>query len=328
MVTAFQSLPSDSHRCEPVQVATNSENFQDGRIGPRMPCPQRREFFSRVSFSIAGMCTSLFLPISSSDCKCYLRKVPPSAGAIIELSPPPATLLDPYDPARNSIMDSVFSWSMATTMEDYEEEARPYKTELFQSLFDSLAADAGSRVPVIVEVGMGTFPNAPYFSQSMISSKLAGLDIIGVDPNDSMKQYALKNAEKSGLLASNVSLRIVHGVAEALPFPDASVDAVVVTLTLCSVSNPERAVSEIRRILKPNTGKFIFWEHVLSESDKGLSWKQELLSPLQTFADGCHLNRRTGLVINNAGFQFVDQKYTTMENADFIGPTVFGIATK
>lgn len=327
MVTAFQPFPI-AHRCEPVKIATRSETCQDGIIEPYMPCPQRRDFFSRVLFSMIGMGTSLCLPLSNSDCQCYLRKVPPSANAIMELTQPPSTLLDSYDPARNSILDSVFSWSMATTMEDYEEEARPYKTELFRTFFDSLAADAGGAVPVVVEVGMGTFPNAPYFSQSIMSSDLVGLDIIGVDPNDSMKRYALKNAKKSGLPTSNISLRIVHGVAEALPFPDASVDAVVVTLTLCSVSNPERAVSEILRVLKPNTGKLVFWEHVLSESDKRLAWKQELLSPLQTLADGCHLNRRTGLVIENAGFQRVDQKYTTIKNADFIGPTVFGIATK
>jgi SAM-dependent methyltransferase len=253
----------------------------------------------------------------------------PSANALVDLKEPSSKLVDVYDPARNQIMDSIFSWSMSNTMGDYENEARPYKAKLFQSLFDSLAKDTGNEAPVIVEIGMGTFPNAPYFAQSMLNSRLKALDIIGVDPNDSMKQYALENAEKSGLIRSNVSLRIVHGVAEALPFADSSVNAAIVTLTLCSVRDPERVVSEIQRILKPNTGKFVFWEHVLSETDPGLALQQQILSPLQTMlADGCHLNRRTGSIIKDAGFLGgVDLESTIMNSADIIGPTVYGIAT-
>jgi hypothetical protein len=129
---------------------------------------------SRAVFSTAGLCTSSFV---SRPCRCCLQ---PSANALVDLTPPSPSLVNTYDPARNKIVDSIFSWSMATTMHEYEEEARPYKIELFQSLFDSLAADKGSNVPVIVEVGMGTFPNAPYIAQSIKSSNLAGLDIIGV----------------------------------------------------------------------------------------------------------------------------------------------------
>jgi len=218
-----------------------------------------------------------------------------------------------------------------STMDDYEDEARPYKTLLFQSLFDSLSSNKSNEIPVVVEVGMGTFPNAPYYANLLQTSSLNGLDIIGLDPNDSMKQYAVENAKKSGLLSSNksVSLRIEHGVAEALPFADHSVDAVISTLTLCSVSDPERTLSEIHRILKANTGKFVFWEHVLSETDSGLALEQQILSPVQTLvADGCHLNRRTGSLIQNFGFRSgVDQTYITMKSASIIGPTVYGIAS-
>eukprot|EP00956_Cyclotella_meneghiniana_P014338 scaffold21439_cov64-Cyclotella_meneghiniana.AAC.2 len=77
-----------------------------------------------------------------------------------------------------------------STMDDYEDEARPYKTLLFQSLFDSLSSNKSNEIPVVVEVGMGTFPNAPYYANLLQTSSLNGLDIIGLDPNDSMKQYA------------------------------------------------------------------------------------------------------------------------------------------
>lgn len=229
--------------------------------------------------------------------------------------------------------------------------ARPYKTRLFQTLFDSLAlgnrdgngnGNRDGNPPVVLEVGMGTFPNAPYYVQAMkgisdsdgsASLRGGGLDIISVDPNDSMFDYAKDSAKRSGLLSSSsntISLRNVHGVAEALPFADNSIDAVVGTLTLCSVVDQQQALNEIRRVLKPNgVGKYLFWEHVLSEDNAGLALQQKVLSPLQTaVADGCHLNRRTGVNIQNAGFGGgVELEYIMLDGiTGIISPTVFGIA--
>ena len=217
---------------------------------------------------------------------------------------------------------------MATGMVEYEKEVEQYKTALFQKLFNSLVNEnnSGNSVPVIVEVGMGTFPNAKYYAQALSSSGVQrkGLDIVGVDPHSSMSSYAKDNASQYGLSSS---LRAVNGVAEELPFTDGSVDAIISTLTLCSVADQTKALSEIRRVLKPNGGVFMFWEHVLSEDDQNLALQQKLLNPLQTFsADGCHLNRRTGANIQKAFDGNVDLNYVTLEDKWVIGPTIFGIA--
>jgi SAM-dependent methyltransferase len=183
---------------------------------------------------------------------------------------------------------------------------------------------------------VGTFPNALYYAQALHDNPLKGLDIISVDPNDSMFGYALDSATKVGLVSSSnsnknkVSLRSVHGFAEALPFEDNSIDAIVATLTLCSVSDQQQALSEINRVLKSG-GQYLFWEHVLSEDDTSLALQQQILTPLQTLvADGCHLNRRTGMNIsnnNNGLFRGgVDIDYILLD-ASIIGPTAFGIAT-
>ena len=42
--------------------------------------------------------------------------------------------------------------------------------------------------------------------------------------------------------------------AERLPLADASVDTVVSTLVLCTVDDPERALREIARVLRPDGG--------------------------------------------------------------------------
>ena len=104
----------------------------------------------------------------------------------------------------------------------------------------------------------------------------------------------------------------------------------VATLTLCSVTDQQRALSEIQRVLKPNTGKYLFWEHVLSENDTGLMVQQKVLSPLQTLvADGCHLNRRTGMNIIDGGLFHggVEMEYIVLDEGGIIAPTSYGIAT-
>ncbi|CAE8710623.1 unnamed protein product [Polarella glacialis] len=161
-------------------------------------------------------------------------------------------------------MDAGFANFMATGMESYEQAVAPMKRELFKRLLGSIPPQGAT----VVEVGMGCLlwreGQAP-----------TGMDIIGVDPNDGMKGFAKDNAKKAGLMepSKKNSLRVVHGVAEALPLETASADAVVCTLTLCSVYNPKQAVAEIKRVLKPG-GVFLFHEHVLSETNPAFAKEQ------------------------------------------------------
>jgi len=81
-------------------------------------------------------------------------------------------------------------------------------------------------------------------------------------------------------------------------------------------------------VLKPG-GKFLFWEHVLSQTDEDFAQKQVEMTPSQVKrADGCHLNRRTGDVIKVAGFRKVSMEYFELTKFGNIAPTVCGIATK
>jgi len=282
----------------------------------------RRVFLLQTT---SGTISLLLLPIQTQ-----------TANALVDISSSsPPTTSNIYDRPRNVNLDKFFANGMATEMNGYEERAKPYKQKLFQSLFASLSKEENTPQPTIVEVGMGTFPNAPYYAQGIKDNpSLQGFDIISVDPNDYMHSYAIQSAEKSGLISSSstskTTLRNVHGVAEALPFDDNSIDAVVGTLTLCSVTDQNRALQEIARVLKPNTGKYLFWEHVLSENDTGLMVQQKVLSPLQTLvADGCHLNRRTGMNIVDSGFfnGGVEMEYMVLDDGGIIAPTSYGIAT-
>jgi ubiquinone/menaquinone biosynthesis C-methylase UbiE len=130
--------------------------------------------------------------------------------------------------------------------------------------------------PVIVELGIGTYPNAPFYARAAPQR----IDVVGVDPNEAMEPYAKRAAASAGLAERGHSLRVVSGVGEALPLADGSADAVVCTLTLCSVRDPVAAVAEVRRVLRPG-GIFLFIEHVLSPTDALLAQQQRTLTPLQ-----------------------------------------------
>ncbi|GMH52303.1 hypothetical protein TrST_g7442 [Triparma strigata] len=249
--------------------------------------------------------------------------LPLPAQAFAQLAPPDTSALERFDLPRDKLNDMRFALGMSEGMKDYEAEASPKKASLFRDLLSSLPPNQSSE-PLIVEVGMGSFPNSKFYHPSANRP----LDIVGVDPNDSMKNFAMSNAEKDSLMKNGNSVRIVHGVSEALPFNDGSVDAVVCSLTLCSVLDPQKSISEIKRVLKPG-GKFLFWEHVLSQTDSGMANFQIAMTPAQVrCADGCHLNRKTGETINNAGFKRVDMEYFELKNFGFLNPTVAGIATK
>ena len=116
---------------------------------------------------------------------------------------------------------------------------------------------------------------------------------------------------------------------EALDLADASVEAVVGTLVLCSVDSPRRVVSEIRRVLKPG-GRFLFLEHVAAMNGTPLNRFQGLLArPWRWAFDGCHLNRETHRVLNQAGFSSLDMDCFMLQTpAVMVTPHIFGVAVR
>jgi ubiquinone/menaquinone biosynthesis C-methylase UbiE len=118
-----------------------------------------------------------------------------------------------------------------------------------------------------------------------------------VEPDEAM----LAAAEPS-LAKAPVPIRLARAPVEALPFPAAQFDSVVVTLVFCSVADPERGLHEIRRVLKPG-GALLLLEHVRGQGTV-VPWIQDALAPLTTRCMGhCHWNRNTQQLILGTGFQ-------------------------
>ncbi len=184
---------------------------------------------------------------------------------------------------RKGLRQRLFAWMHAQEeADDYDALVAPYKRQLLGDLSGS-----------ILEIGAGTGENFAFYPR--------GIDWYGVEPNLYMQERLLKRASENGIEG-----RLYSGTAEALPLPDSSVDAVVSTLVLCSVSDQVRALSEIKRVLKPG-GRFVFIEHVAAPSHSRQWWEQKLIKPIWKFAaDGCNVDRDTGGAIRRAGFASVE----------------------
>jgi ubiquinone/menaquinone biosynthesis C-methylase UbiE len=149
---------------------------------------------------------------------------------------------------------------------------------------------AGGLSGEVLEVGFGSGLNVPYYPQAVERVR-------AVDPATVGRKLA---AER--VAASPVPVEYVGLDGEELPLGDGSIDHALTTWTLCTIPEIDKALAEIRRVLRPGGGLH-FVEHGLSPDAKVARW-QDRLTPLnRRLAGGCHLNRPIKDLLANAGFQ-------------------------
>jgi ubiquinone/menaquinone biosynthesis C-methylase UbiE len=168
---------------------------------------------------------------------------------------------------------------------------------------------------VVLEIGCGSGLNFLIYPPAVTH-------LIALDPSSAALQMARKNAP-----THISSIEFLEGSSERIPLPDGSVDHVVSTWTLCTIPNPQAALAEILRVLKPG-GKLLFLEHGLSP-DKGVAKWQHRLTPFQKkFVGGCYLNRPIGQLILEAGFQMESVRNFYMEGPKVMTYLYRGAAVK
>ena len=143
----------------------------------------------------------------------------------------------------------------------------------------------------VLELGIGGGLNLAFYDPAKVSA------VVGVDPSAELRARAMAAPRPAGL-----SVEVLGGGAEALPFDDAGFDCVVCTFTLCSVQSPAQVLAEARRVLRPG-GRLLFCEHGLAP-DAGVARWQRRIEPLwKAIAGGCHLTRPISGAIAAAGFR-------------------------
>lgn len=143
----------------------------------------------------------------------------------------------------------------------------------------------------VLEIGIGSGLNLPFYDAGTVTK------VWGLDPAPEM----LRLAERA---ASSVpfDVEFLQLPADEVALEDRSVDTVVVTYTLCTIPETERALREMARVLSPG-GQLIFCEHGAAP-DARVRRLQDLMNPLwKRVGGGCNLNRVIPEIIEKGGFR-------------------------
>ena len=202
-------------------------------------------------------------------------------------------------------MGRVHAWGLGATVGLMDRVYGARKRDLFQSLPET-----------VVEIGPGPGTNMRYYRP--------GTRVIAIEPSKAVHGRLEREAFRR-----EIELELHAGGAEQLDLEDASVDAVVSTLVLCSVDDPREVLGEVRRVLRPG-GRFLFIEHVAADPGSRLHRLQGWLRrPWSWACDGCELRRNTGAIIRAAGFAEVSEDRFAVSGAWApFSPHVIGVATR
>lgn len=148
----------------------------------------------------------------------------------------------------------------------------------------------------VLELGAGSCPNLPFYDPTRVARLLA------LEPSAGLRDMARERLQHSGRPHDAFPVELVDGVGEAIPLPDASVDSVVSTFTLCTVPDAAGTLRELRRVLRPG-GRLHFAEHGLAAGDRARRWQHRLEPLWIPLAGGCHLTRHPPTLLQKAGFR-------------------------
>ncbi len=148
----------------------------------------------------------------------------------------------------------------------------------------------------VLEVGFGTGLNLSYYDPARVAG------IWGLEPAEALRRRA-----QPRIAATSIRFEFLGLTGEQIPAEDARFDSVVVTFTLCTIPAVEKALIEMRRVLKPD-GTLFFVEHGAAPDPDVRKWQDRVTPAWRHIAGGCHLNRDIAGLIAAAGFRISVQE--------------------
>jgi SAM-dependent methyltransferase len=143
----------------------------------------------------------------------------------------------------------------------------------------------------VMEVGFGSGLNLPFFDPARVTH------IWALEPSIEMWDLAQENVR-----AVNFSVEFLKASAENIPLRDQSADTVLITYTLCTLPDVQRALGEMARVLKSG-GDLIFCEHGEAPDESVRRWQNRLNPTWRALGGGCNLNRPIPSLLEHGGFR-------------------------
>jgi ubiquinone/menaquinone biosynthesis C-methylase UbiE len=154
----------------------------------------------------------------------------------------------------------------------------------------------------VLEVGFGSGLNISHYPEAVTA-------IAAVEPSDRGWEMSRERRTISPLPYERIGLD-----GQDIAADDASFDSVLITFSLCTIPDPDRALREVRRLLRPG-GRLFFLEHGLSPDEKIAAWQRRLDPIERKVAGGCELSRDIPALVESAGFEI-----SALEEVELPGP--------
>ena len=143
----------------------------------------------------------------------------------------------------------------------------------------------------VLEIGVGSGANFIHYDATKVTKLYA------LEPNPGMIRLAERQQRKTKL-----NIEFIDLPGERIPLDDGSIDTVVSTFTLCTISAIENAIRGIARVLKSG-GKLIFFELGVSPDAKVQRWQKRLEPIHHWLFQGLYLTRDIPALLVKGGFQ-------------------------
>jgi ubiquinone/menaquinone biosynthesis C-methylase UbiE len=151
----------------------------------------------------------------------------------------------------------------------------------------------------VLEIGIGSGLNLAYYRPDQVT------EVVGIDPAEELWRLHTAKTENLGF-----PFTYLQASAESIPLESGSIDTVLSTFTLCSIAGLEKALAEIKRVLKPG-GRLLFCEHGAAPHRNVLRFQNGLNPAWKRLGGGCNLNRHIPSLLEQNGFiiENLEQRY-------------------
>ncbi|MDG1400626.1 MAG: class I SAM-dependent methyltransferase [Candidatus Binatia bacterium] len=167
----------------------------------------------------------------------------------------------------------------------------------------------------VLEIGMGSGLNLGFYDPDRVEI------VLGLEPSAELKGLAADRVREAPVPVEMVGL-----IGEDIPLEEDSVDTVLITYTMCTIPGVEEALSEMRRVLRPQ-GELLFSEHGRAPDANIARW-QRFVEPLwKRMAGGCHLTRDVPELLRSAGFELAELDQLYLPGPRLATFNTWGVAT-